>query len=93
MAVKIFIKRRVTGKESIELSLLLQKLRGLTLNQSGYISGETLRRIDRNDEWMVISTWRSVEDWNQWVNNDRRRVVQAEIDALLGTETEYAIYE
>ncbi|MBB5346833.1 antibiotic biosynthesis monooxygenase [Desulfoprunum benzoelyticum] len=93
MAVKIFIKRRVTGKESIELSLLLQKLRGLTLNQSGYISGETLRRIDRNDEWMVISTWRSVEDWNKWVNNDRRRVVQAEIDALLGTETEYAIYE
>lgn len=93
MAVKIFIKRRVMGKESIELSLLLQKLRGLTLNQPGYISGETLRRIDRNDEWMVISTWRSVEDWNKWVNNDRRRVVQAEIDALLGTETEYAIYE
>jgi len=93
MAVKIFIKRKVTGKESIELSLLLQKLRGMTLNQPGYISGETLRRIDRNDEWMVISTWRSVEDWNTWVNNDRRRVVQAEIDALLGTETEYAIYE
>lgn len=93
MAVKIFIKRKVTGKESIELSLLLQKLRGLTLNQPGYVSGETLKRIDRNDEWMVISTWRSVEDWNRWVNDDRRRVVQAEIDALLGTETEYAIYE
>jgi len=93
MAVKIFIKRRVMGKESIELSLLLQKLRGLTLNQPGYVSGETLKRIDRNDEWMVISTWRSVEDWNRWVNDDRRRVVQAEIDALLGTETEYAIYE
>jgi heme-degrading monooxygenase HmoA len=93
MAVKIFIKRKLTGKEGIELSLLLQKLRGLTLNQPGYISGETLRRIDRNDEWMVISTWRSVEDWNKWVNDDRRRVVQAEIDALLGTETEYAIYE
>ena len=93
MAVKIFIKRKVTGKENIELSLLLQKLRGLTLNQPGYISGETLRRIDRNDEWMVISTWRSIEDWNNWVNNDRRRVVQAEIDALLGTETEDAIYE
>lgn len=93
MAVKIFIKRKVTGKEGIELSLLLQKLRGLTLNQPGYVSGETLRRIDRTDEWMVISTWRSVEDWNNWVNDDRRRVVQAEIDALLGTETEYAIYE
>lgn len=93
MAVKIFIKRKVTGKEGIELSLLLQKMRGLTLNQPGYISGETLKRIDKNDEWMVISTWRSVEDWNRWVNNDRRIVVQSEIDALLGNETEYAIYE
>lgn len=93
MAVKIFIKRKVTGKEGIELSLLLQKMRGLTLNQPGYISGETLRRIDKNDEWMVISTWRSVEDWNKWVNNDRRMIVQSEIDALLGNETEYAIYE
>jgi heme oxygenase (mycobilin-producing) len=93
MSVKIFIKRKVTGKESIELSLLLQKMRGLTLNQPGYISGETLKRIDKNDEVMVISTWRSVADWNNWVNNDRRRVVQAEIDALLGSETEYAIYE
>jgi heme-degrading monooxygenase HmoA len=93
MAVKIFIKRKVTGKEGIELSLLLQKMRGLTLNQPGYISGETLKRIDKNDEWMVISTWRSVDDWNRWVNNDRRIVVQSEIDALLGNETEYAIYE
>ena len=93
MAVKIFIKRKLTGKENIELSLLLQKMRGLTLNQPGYITGETLKRIDKNDEVMVISTWRSVTDWNNWVNNERRMVVQAEIDALLGTETEYAIYE
>jgi heme-degrading monooxygenase HmoA len=93
MAVKIFIKRKVTGKENIELSLLLQKMRGMTLNQPGYITGETLKRIDKNDEVMVISTWRSVGDWNNWVNNERRMVVQAEIDALLGSETEYAIYE
>jgi heme-degrading monooxygenase HmoA len=93
MAVKIFIKRKLTGKENIELSLLLQKMRGLTLNQPGYITGETLKRIDKNDEVMVISTWRSVADWNNWVNNERRMVVQGEIDALLGTETEYAIYE
>ncbi len=93
MAVKIFIKRKLTGKENIELSLLLQKMRGLTLNQPGYITGETLKRIDKNDEVMVISTWRSVADWNNWVNNERRMVVQGEIDALLSTETEYAIYE
>ena len=93
MTVKIFIKRRVPEKNSVELALLLNKMRGLTLNQSGYISGETLKRIDQNDECMVISTWRSVEDWNNWVNNEKRIVLQSEIDNLLGSETEYAIYE
>jgi heme oxygenase (mycobilin-producing) len=93
MTVKIFIKRDVQEKNIIELTMLLKRLRSLTLSQSGYISGETLRRIDKPDECMVISTWRSVEDWNTWVNNEKRLKIQTEIDQLLGQETEYAVYE
>ncbi len=92
MAVKIFIKRKHMESHIIELSILLKKLRSLTLNQPGYISGETLQRIDKPGESMVISTWRSVEDWNSWVNNEKRMVIQTEIDQLLGEETEYAVY-
>lgn len=93
MAVKIFIKRKVKSENIMELTSLLKKLRSLTINQQGYISGETLRRIDVPDECMVISTWRTVEDWNAWVDNEKRIAVQNEIDRLLGEETEYAIYE
>ncbi len=93
MTVKIFIKRKVQEKNAIELKMLLKRLRSLTLNQQGYISGETLKRIDKPDEYMVISTWRSVEDWNTWVNNEKRVKIQTEIDQLIGQETEYAIYE
>lgn len=92
MAVKIFIKRKASESHVIELTMLLKKLRGLTLSQPGYISGETLQRIDEPGETMVISTWRSVEDWNKWVNNEKRMMIQSEIDQLLGQETEYAIY-
>lgn len=90
--VKVFIKRKVVEGQVAELSNLLKKLRALTLSQPGYVSGETLKRIDRPDECMVISTWRSIEDWNNWVNNDQRAKVQGEIDQLLGIETEYAVY-
>jgi heme-degrading monooxygenase HmoA len=74
------------------LTLLLKQLRALTLEQPGYISGETLNRIDKKDECMVVSTWRSVEDWNSWVNNPKRNEIQTEIDKLLGEETDYAMY-
>ncbi len=92
MTVKIFIKRKVAEVNVLELTMLLKKLRSLTLEQPGYISGETLSRIDRKDESMVISIWRSVEDWNAWVNNPKRNEIQTEIDKLLGEETEYAMY-
>ena len=93
MSVKIFIKRKVSDKNIIELTLLLKKLRSLTLSQPGYISGETLRRVDKKGECMVISTWRSLEDWDSWANNSKRITIQTEIDSLLGEQTEYAVYE
>lgn len=93
MTVKIFIKRNVADDNIAELTVLLKRLRSMTLMQPGYISGQTLKRLDKAQECMVISNWRSIEDWNDWVNNERRIGIQAEIDALLGTETEYAVYE
>ena len=92
MVVKIFIKRSVQSNNIADLTMLLKRLRALTLEQPGYISGETLNRIDKKDECMVISTWRSVEDWNAWVNNPKRIEIQTQIDRMLGNETEYAMY-
>ena len=92
MTVKVFIKRKLQEKNTVELTLLLNKLRSLAISQPGYLSGETFIRIDKKDECMVIGTWRSLEDWNNWVNNPLRKEVQAEIDRVLGEETEYAIY-
>jgi heme-degrading monooxygenase HmoA len=93
MAVKIFIQRKGVDNNIIELTVLLKKLRSLTLNQPGYIYGETLRRIDKPDECVVVSTWRSLADWESWFNNEQRISIQSEIDLLLGDDTEYAIYE
>jgi heme-degrading monooxygenase HmoA len=93
MSVKIFIKRSVSEGKVPELTVLLKRLRSVTLMQPGYISGQTLKRLDQPGETMVISTWRSIEDWNDWVKNDKRIAIQKEIDDLLGAETEYEVYE
>ena len=93
MTVKIFIKRKVSPVHALDLTNLLKKLRSLTLSQAGYIYGETLKRVDQHDESLVISTWRSLEDWNAWVNNTERIAIQNEIDGLLGEKTEYSVYE
>ena len=92
MTVKIFIKRTLTESSLEEPTTLLHRMRSVCLMQPGYISGQTLKRLDRPGERLVISTWGSIEDWENWFNSSERREIQLEIDSLLGEETTYAIY-
>jgi heme-degrading monooxygenase HmoA len=92
MAVKIIIKRVVPENKAEALKPLLQTLRNLAMQQPGYISGETFKRIDRPGESLVVSTWQSMEDWREWVVNDIRKGTQEKIDHLLGEKTKYEIY-
>ena len=92
MAVKILIKRKVASDKAREMIPLFRQMRALATNQPGYISGETLKRLDSEDEFLIISTWHSSDDWNTWLNNEDRKKMSEKIDALLGGETEYEIY-
>ena len=92
MAVKILIKRHFKEGKTAEAFALLLKFRRNAMNQPGYISGETMRSLDNPDEFLVISTWESSDDWKNWVKSADRKEVQDKIDALLGGTTDYEIF-
>lgn len=92
MAIKIIIKRRVPKDKSAELLPLFIQLRALATAQPGYISGETLRNIDDPQEFLVIGTWQSLDNWQSWVSSKQRAEIQERVDALLGERTEYSSY-
>ncbi len=92
MAVKIIIRRKVPkGKEAQVLPLLLD-LTSKAITQPGYISGETLINIDDLEDYVVISTWKSVDNWKAWEASKEREEIQGRIDALLGGKAAYGIY-
>ena len=93
MAVKIIIKRKVIENKAEALLPLLKQLRNLAMNQDGYISGETLKRIDTPGENLVISTWQSLDAWRAWVLDPQRIELQTKVDELLGEQTKYELYE
>jgi len=92
MALKIIINRKVSKEKEKELRPLLIQLRAMATAQPGYISGETLRNVDRPEEYLVISTWQSVDNWKTWASTKERSEIQGKIGALLGTKTEYNLY-
>ena len=90
--VKIIILRSVPREKESDLKPLLNKLRSYAMAQPGYISGETLMNADNPEEYLVISTWKNIEDWNQWLSHEQRAELQKEVDTLLGRETMYQVY-
>jgi heme-degrading monooxygenase HmoA len=92
MAVKVFIKRQVPEEKAREIIPLVRQMRSLATNHEGYISGETLRNLEKPEEFMVISTWQSSQDWKAWIQSEGRKEIQGKIDSILGGETEYQIF-
>jgi heme-degrading monooxygenase HmoA len=87
MAIKVIITRKVARGREMDLHPLLMELRTKAMEQKGYISGETLKGISDPDEFMVISTWNSLENWDAWNDNPDRIEIQEKIDAILEQKT------
>ena len=73
MSVKILIKRVVPEDKAKEMIPLFRQMRALATQQPGYISGETLKSLDKPDEFLVISTWQSSNDWEKWLISKERQ--------------------
>ena len=71
---------------------LFRQMRASASAQPGYITGETLRSLDRPEEFLVISTWQASNDWEKWLQSKERKPIQEKIDKLLGGKTQYDIY-
>lgn len=92
MAVKVIIKRTIPSEKARDMIPLFRQMRALAMNQDGYISGETLRNLNNPEEFIVISSWQSSEEWSNWLKSESRKKIQDSIDELLGGRTQYEIY-
>lgn len=93
MAIRILMRRPVSKEKEELLRKLTDRLRMLAMDQEGYVSGETLKRIDQPGVSLVISKWKTQAAWERWFRMPEREAVQRQIDELLGVETEYEVYD
>jgi heme-degrading monooxygenase HmoA len=90
--VKILLERSIKGKHVAEIVRLLRQLRVMAMRQPGYIGGETLHAVDDPNDYLVISTWESLDHWQTWLNNPERRKLQAEVDSYLESPTSMRVF-
>ena len=90
--VKVLLERSIKGKHVKEITRLLRMMRVLAMQQPGYISGETLHAVDDPNHYLVISSWDSVEHWQDWVESPERQKLQTELDAFMESPTRIRVY-
>jgi heme-degrading monooxygenase HmoA len=95
MAVQILIRRKIVKEKIKEVANLMVELRSLARAQPGYVSSESLRCIDppNDEDYLIRSTWQSLEAWEKWLHSEKRMAIQKKIDDLTQLQTEYKVYE
>jgi heme-degrading monooxygenase HmoA len=85
--VKVLMERTIRGQNVGHIVRLLRQLRVIAMQQTGYISGETWHGVDDPNYYLVISTWESLADWQNWEKHPERQKLAAEIDGYLESPT------
>ncbi len=93
MTVHVVIKRKFKMNHPEELMPLMKELRDRALMQEGYISTDTLQSADNPEDYLVVSKWKTAENWQTWFASKERREIQGKIDSLIGERTFYEIFK
>ena len=91
MAVRIIIDRKVKKGKEADFAKLLRKLRSKAIFSRGYISGEMLRVQNDPQNYIVISAWQSVADWEKYERVPETSKIRARIEKLMARPTKVQI--
>jgi heme-degrading monooxygenase HmoA len=83
MSVRIIIDREVKKGKEVDFAKVLRKLRAQAIFEKGYISGEILRVRDKPQNYIVISAWQSVVDWEKYQKLPETRKIRTRMEKLM----------
>ncbi len=90
--IRVMIERHSQPGKEKELRNLLIELRSEALRQHGYISGETLREADDPANFIVISTWMTIDTWKVWQAARQRLAIEEMMDPILSTPRKVRVF-
>lgn len=92
MVIKVIIRRQIKKGHLEEAYKLLTRARYNASYQDGYISSETITSIDDPNSIVVISTWESIEKWENWKNSDVRGDGESRLDEITQVSATYETF-
>jgi heme oxygenase (mycobilin-producing) len=90
--IRVMIERHCQQGKEAQLRELLIELRMAAMRQRGYISGETLRDSDNSSNFIVISTWITIDAWKAWETARQRLLIEEMMNSMLIDERKVRVF-
>lgn len=91
--IRIVVERHLKEGKRGDLMPLLRELRAAALHHPGYVTGETLGSTEDPSAILVMSTWRSLDDWKAWEKSEPRIKLYEKIESLLVEKPRVSVYQ
>lgn len=90
--VKVLIIRNYDKEMSVMLQPYFKKLYTKVYEYAGFISAESLVNYQDPNEHLIISFWKSMEDWNRYNQSDEINSLRCMIEQAIGQQTSRKVY-
>lgn len=91
--IRVLIKRTIIeGLESNYEHTILELLDHAAATP-GYIRGESFRDYHKRNEYVVISTWSSLNAWNLWLRSEARADMINKLGPFLQEREQFTVLE
>lgn len=91
--IRVLIERTLAAGAEEQLQEAMRQIRREAIHRPGYLSGETLRDVSNPRHYVILSTWRSREEWEAWKSSETRRAVEDKIAPMLEGPERITIFE
>lgn len=92
MTIKILIKRQFKNASKKNVSEVIYEFRKLAMKEKAYISSESMYGCDDPNLILVVSMWKTKEDWDKYMKSPARVKAEKRCADLFEKPTEYESY-
>ncbi|MFD2230492.1 antibiotic biosynthesis monooxygenase family protein [Alkalimarinus sediminis] len=91
--IRVIIERHIAETLETTYEQAAKNTLQEAVSADGFISGESLRNANDPNHRLILSNWRSVQDWHRWFASEERKEMMNVLNPMLETEEKITILE